>query len=174
MTMALSPATTTSHGTSASDDARAEPPQRPGPPTAAAGAEAAPEVPRGTTTPTNSAAARPLVNDPRAWRDAYARAFHARRRAIASAVAAQRIAALAERSKALPLPAAHAAAGGAEPARVPASGPDSAAMAERLTRALMAALAERITERLRHIIAAEVRRQLAAPATPDDGAQHPL
>ncbi len=57
---------------------------------------------------------------------------------------------------------------------MPASGPDSAAMAERLTRALMATLAERITERLRHIIAAEVRRQLAAPATPDDGAQHPL
>ena len=57
---------------------------------------------------------------------------------------------------------------------MPAPRRDNAALAERLTRALMAALAERIAERLRHLIAAEVRRQLAAPATPDERAQHLL
>ncbi len=172
--MAPSPATAGSRDAGGGDASRAQPLERPGPPTVAAATEAATGVPRGIGAPAKSAAARPLVNDPRAWRDAYARAFHARRRAIASAVAAQRIAALAERSKALPLPAALPAAGGAEPARAPAPRPDNAALAERLTRALMAAVAERIAERLRHIIAAEVRRQLAAPATPDERAQHRL
>jgi len=172
--MAPSPATACSRDAGAGDASRAQPLERPGPPIVAAAPEAATGVPRGTGAPANSAAARPLVNDPRAWRDAYARAFHARRRAIASAVATQRIAALAERSKALPLPAALAAAGEAEPPRASAPRRDNAALAERLTRALMAALAERIAERLRHLIAAEVRRQLAAPATPDERAQQLL
>lgn len=127
---------------------------------------AEPGTPRAPTKRTTSQIPTAVVENATVWRRAYMKEFETRRTAIMKAVAAQRTAALGELDRVLSTSGGPARSLAPVPTRDTVLGPKlgatTTAVAEQIQRTIEALIVQRIVDSLKEIVAAEVRRQLAA------------